>query len=175
MIASYKGVFPRVAESVFVAGTADLIGDVEIADNASIWFQVVLRGDVGPIRVGAHSNIQDGSVLHGAIGVPVDLGQWVTVGHRVVLHGCTVEDHCLIGMGAIVLNGARVGEGSIVAAGALVLEDTVIPPGSLYVGVPARLRRKLGEEDRAFIDAHASHYLEYKDLYRAEAGTQKVS
>jgi len=172
MIASYKGVFPRVADSVFVAGSADLIGDVEIADDASIWFQVVLRGDIGPIRVGANSNIQDGSVLHSVTGVPVNVGQWVTVGHRVVLHGCTVEDHCLIGMGAIVLNGARVGEGSIVAAGALVLEDTVVPPGSLYVGVPARLRRKLGEEDRAFIDAHAGHYLEYKNIYLAETGKQ---
>ena len=168
MIASYKGVLPRVAKSVFVAGSADLIGDVEIGDDASIWFQMVLRGDIGPIRVGAHSNIQDGSVLHSVTGVPVEVGQWVTVGHRVVLHGCTVEDHCLIGMGAIVLNGARVGEGSIVAAGALVLEDTVIPPGSLYVGVPARLRRKLDDDDRAFIDAHAGHYLEYKNIYLAE-------
>jgi len=172
MIASYKGVLPRVAESAFVAGSADLIGDVQIGDDASIWFQVVLRGDVGPIRVGTHSNIQDGSVLHSVPGVPVNVGQWVTVGHRAILHGCTVEDHCLIGMGAIVLNGTRVGEGSIVAAGAMVLEDTVVPPGSLYVGVPARLRRKLSEEDRAFIDAHAGHYLEYKEVYRAETGKQ---
>jgi carbonic anhydrase/acetyltransferase-like protein (isoleucine patch superfamily) len=172
MIATYKGVSPRVAVSAFVAGSADLIGDVEIAENVSIWFQVVLRGDISPIRVGTHSNIQDGSVLHGATGVPVNVGQWVTVGHRTILHGCTVEDHCLIGMGAIVLNGARVGAGSIVAAGALVLEDTVIPPGSLYVGVPAKLRRKLAGKDRAFIDAHAGHYLEYKEVYLAETGTQ---
>ncbi|MCL5671291.1 MAG: gamma carbonic anhydrase family protein [Acidobacteria bacterium] len=175
MIASYKGVSPRVAESAYVAASADLIGDVEIAENASVWFQVVLRGDIGPIRLGAHSNIQDGSVLHSVTGVPVEVGRWVTVGHRVVLHGCTVEDHCLIGIGAIVLNGARVGEGSIIAAGALVLEDAVIPPGSLYVGVPARLRRKLGAEDRAFIDAHAGHYLEYKNIYLAEAGKQSAS
>jgi len=174
MIASYKGISPRVAESAFVAGSADLIGDVEIAEDASIWFQVVLRGDIGPIRVGSHTNIQDGTVLHSVTGVPVEVGEWVTVGHRVVLHGCTVEDHCLIGMGAIVLNGARVGEGSIVAAGALVLENAVIPPGSLYVGVPARLRRKLSEEDRAFIDAHAGHYLEYKNIYLAETGKQSA-
>jgi carbonic anhydrase/acetyltransferase-like protein (isoleucine patch superfamily) len=172
MIASYKGVFPRVAESAFVAGSADLIGDVDIDQDASIWFQVVLRGDVGPIHVGRHSNIQDGSVLHSVPGVPVNVGQWVTVGHRVILHGCNVEDHCLIGMGAIVLNGARVGEGSIVAAGALVLEDAVIPPGSLYAGVPAKLRRKLSDEDRAFLDAHSGHYLEYKEIYRAEGGKQ---
>lgn len=175
MIATYKGVSPRVAESVFIAGSADIIGDVEIAENASIWFQVVLRGDIGPIRVGTHSNIQDGSVLHSVTGVPVNIGNWVTVGHRAVLHGCTVEDHCLIGMGSIVLNGARVGAGSIVAAGALVLENTVIPPGSLYVGVPAKLRRKLNEEDRAFIDAHAGHYLEYKEIYRAENAVKTAS
>ena len=172
MIASYKGVSPRIAESAFVAGSADLIGDVEIAGDASIWYQVVLRGDIGPIHVGTHTNIQDGSVLHSITGVPVNVGQWVTVGHRAILHGCTVEDHCLIGMGAIVLNRARVGTGSIVAAGALVLEDTVIPPGSLYVGVPAKLRRKLTDRDQAFIDSHTSNYLEYKDIYLAETGTQ---
>jgi carbonic anhydrase/acetyltransferase-like protein (isoleucine patch superfamily) len=172
MIAGYKGVFPRVSEAAFVAGSADLIGDVEIAADASIWFQVVLRGDIGPIRVGRHTNIQDGSVLHSVTGVPVNVGEWVTVGHRAILHGCTVEDHCLIGMGAIVLNGARVGTGSIVAAGALVLEDTAIPPGSLYVGVPAKMRRKLTDEDRAFIDAHAGHYLEYKQIYMAETGNR---
>jgi len=172
MMASYKGVFPRVAGSAFVAASADLIGDVEIADDASIWYQVVLRGDTGPIRVGHHSNIQDGSVLHSVPGVPVNVGAWVTVGHRVVLHGCTVEDHCLIGMGAIVLNGARVGTGSIVGAGALVLEDTVIPPGCLYTGIPAKMRRKLNDEDRTFIDVHAGHYLEYKNIYLTETGTQ---
>lgn len=175
MIASYKGVLPRVAESAFVAASADLIGEVEIAEDASIWYQVVLRGDIGPIRVGRHTNIQDGSVLHSITGVPVDVGEWVTVGHRAILHGCTVEDRCLIGMGAIVLNRARVGAGSIVAAGALVLEDTVIPPGSLYVGVPARLRRKLTEGDQAFIDAHSSNYVKYKDIYLAENGSKRAS
>jgi carbonic anhydrase/acetyltransferase-like protein (isoleucine patch superfamily) len=175
MIASYKGIFPRVAESAFVASSADLIGDVEIAEGASIWYQVVLRGDIGPIRVGSHTNIQDGSVLHSITGVPVNVGGWVTVGHRVVLHGCTVEDHCLIGMGAIVLNRARVGAGSIVAAGALVLEDTVIPPGSLYVGVPAKLRRKLTDRDQAFIDAHTSNYVKYKDIYLAENGSETAT
>lgn len=175
MIASYKGVLPRVAESAFVAASADLIGEVEIAEDASIWYQAVLRGDIGPIRVGKHTNIQDGSVLHSITGVPVNVGEWVTVGHRAILHGCTVEDRCLIGMGAIVLNRVRVGAGSIVAAGALVLEDTVIPPGSLYVGVPAKLRRKLTERDQAFIDAHSSNYLKYKDIYLAENGSKRAS
>jgi carbonic anhydrase/acetyltransferase-like protein (isoleucine patch superfamily) len=175
MMISYKGVFPRVAESAFVAASADVIGDVEIAEGASIWYQTVLRGDIGPIRVGRHTNIQDGSVLHSITDVPVNVGEWVTVGHRAILHGCTVEDRCLIGMGAIVLNRARVGAGSIVAAGALVLEDAVIPPGSLYVGVPAKLRRKLTERDQAFIDAHSTNYLKYKDIYLAENSGKTAS
>ncbi len=167
MIIAHSGQTPRVASSAFVASSADLIGDVEIGENASIWFQTVLRGDIEPIRVGANSNVQDGSVLHTILGSPVTLGDWVTVGHRAVLHGCTVENHCLIGMGAIVLNNARVGEGSIVAAGALVLENAVIPPRSLYVGLPARFQRQLTEGDRTFIDAHARNYLQYKEQYLA--------
>src|SRR5208282_428786 len=117
---------PRITDTAFVAGSADIIGDVEIGENSSIWFQVVLRGDVAPIRVGANTNIQDGTIVHGFPNSPVTIGDWVTVGHRAVLHACTVEDHCLIGMGAIILNNARIGEGSIVAAGALVVENTVI-------------------------------------------------
>jgi carbonic anhydrase/acetyltransferase-like protein (isoleucine patch superfamily) len=167
MIIVYSGQTPRVPPSAFVAASADVIGDVEIGENSSIWFQTVLRGDIEPVRVGAHTNIQDGSVLHTMMGSPVTVGDWVTVGHRAVLHGCAVESHCLIGMGAIVLNNARVGEGSIVAAGALVLENTVIPPRSLYVGLPARFQRQLTERDRTFIDAHARHYLQYKETYLA--------
>ena len=167
MISGYKGIFPRIAESAFVAENADLIGDVEIGEESSVWFQTVLRADVSPIRVGTHTNIQDGSILHGTHDVPTILGNWVTVGHRVILHACHVEDHCLIGMGATVLNRARVGEGSIVAAGALVPQGTIIPPGSLYVGVPARLQRKLAAADRRYIDSHATHYLEYKEAYMA--------
>lgn len=167
MIIAFAGQSPRIRPSAFVAPSADLIGDVEIGENASIWFQTVLRGDIEPIRVGANTNVQDGSVLHTIMGSPVTLGDWVTVGHRVVLHGCTVENHCLIGMGAVVLNNARVGEGSIVAAGAVVLENTVIPPRSLYVGLPARFQRQLTEGDRTFIDAHARNYLQYKEKYLA--------
>ena len=167
VILGYKGIFPRITESAFVADNADLIGDVEIGEESSIWFQTVLRADVSPIRVGTHTNIQDGSILHGTHDVPTLLGSWVTVGHRVILHACRIDDHCLIGMGAVVLNRAHVGEGSIVAAGAVVPQGTVIPPGSLYVGVPARLQRKLSDSDRRFIDSHASHYLEYKEAYMA--------
>ena len=168
MILSLRGQTPRIAASAFVAGSADIIGEVEIGENASIWFAAVLRGDVEPIRVGANSNVQDGSVVHTIEGSPVVVGDWVTIGHRAVLHGCTVESHCLIGMGAIVLNNARVGEGSIIAAGALVLENTVIPPHSLYLGVPARFQRQLTDANRVFIDMHAAHYLQYKESYLAE-------
>lgn len=175
MILGYRGLFPRVANSAFVADNADLIGDVEIGDESSVWFQTVLRADVSPIRIGTQSNIQDGSILHGTHGAPTILGNWVTVGHRVILHACRIDDHCLIGMGAIVLNRVHVGEGSIVAAGALVPEGTVIPPGSLYAGVPARSKRKLSEADRRFIDMHASHYLEYKEAYMAGTAKEPAS
>jgi carbonic anhydrase/acetyltransferase-like protein (isoleucine patch superfamily) len=170
MISSIAGRTPRVAASAFVAESADVIGEVEIAENASIWFQSVLRGDIEPIRIGANSNIQDGTIVHMIFGCPVVVGEWVTVGHRVVLHGCIVESHCLIGMGAVLLNNVRVGEGSIVAAGALVVEDTIIPPRSLYMGVPARFQRQLTDADQGLIDIHATHYLQYKEKYLAEWG-----
>jgi carbonic anhydrase/acetyltransferase-like protein (isoleucine patch superfamily) len=172
MIVNLGSFAPRIAATAFVAESADIIGDVEIGENSSIWFQVVLRGDVAPIRVGANTNIQDGTIAHGFRGRPVTIGDWVTVGHRAVLHACTVENHCLIGIGAVVLNNARVGEGSIVAAGALVVEDTIIPPNSLYLGAPARLKRQLTEEDRGFIDRHAAHYLQYRERYLSELGAK---
>jgi carbonic anhydrase/acetyltransferase-like protein (isoleucine patch superfamily) len=159
---------PRIAASAFVARSADVIGDVTIGENSSVWFQVVLRGDVAPIRIGANTNIQDGSIVHGFPNLPVTIGDWVTVGHRAVLHACTVENHCLIGIGAIVLNNARIGEGSIVAAGALVVENTVVPPNSLYLGVPARLARQLAEADRDFIHLHGKHYLQYRERYLSQ-------
>jgi len=167
MILEYSGRVPRIPSSAFVADSADIIGDVELGENSSVWFASVLRGDIEPIRVGANSNIQDGSIVHTMLGSPTTVGNWVTVGHRAVLHGCAVEDHCLIGMGAVLLNNVKVGEGSIIAAGALVVEDTVIPPHSLYMGFPARFKRQLTESDRPFIDMHASHYLEYKEVYLA--------
>jgi carbonic anhydrase/acetyltransferase-like protein (isoleucine patch superfamily) len=167
MVLSYGIKNPRVAGSAFVAPSADVIGDVEIGESASVWFQCVLRGDIDQIRIGVSTNIQDGSILHTDTGSPTIIGDWVTVGHRAVIHGCTIEDHCLIGMGAIVLSRVRIGAGSIVAAGALIPEETVIPPRSLYMGVPARFRRELNDTDRAYIDAHAAHYLQYKDAYLA--------
>ena len=169
MILTLAGRTPRMAPSAYVAPSADVIGHVELGENSSVWFQCVLRGDIEPIRIGANSNIQDGSIIHTMIGAPVTVGDWVTVGHRVVLHGCTVENHCLIGMGAVLLNHVHVGEGSIVAAGAVVAEETVIPPRSLYMGVPAKFRREVTEDEQAFIRMHAEHYLQYKETYLAEA------
>jgi carbonic anhydrase/acetyltransferase-like protein (isoleucine patch superfamily) len=165
VISAYEGRQPRVASSAFIAESADVIGDVEVGENASVWFQCVLRGDVEAIRIGANSNIQDGSVLHTDGGAPTIIGEWVTVGHRAIVHGCIIEDHCLIGMGAILLSHARVGEGSIVAAGSLVPERTVIPPRSLYMGVPARFRREVKESDRALIEARALHYVHLQETY----------
>ena len=167
MILTLAGRAPRIGGSVYVAPSADVIGEVELAENSSVWFQCVLRGDIEPIRVGANSNIQDGTVIHTMKGAPAIVGNWVTVGHRVVLHGCTVENHCLIGMGAVLLNHVRVGEGSIVAAGALVAENTVIPPRSLYMGVPAKFRRAVTDDELEFIDMHATNYLRYKASYLA--------
>lgn len=165
MILTYKKHTPQIASSAFIASSADVIGNVEIGENVSIWFQTVLRGDIEPIRIGAYSNIQDGSVVHTAEGEAAVVGEWVTVGHRAIIHSCTVESHYLIGMGAVVLNRARVGEGSIVAAGAVVLEGMEIPPGSLVAGVPGKIRRSLTEKDRIFIDRHAESYLKLREVY----------
>lgn len=170
MIRSYKGVRPTVPASCYVDASAQLIGDVVLGEHASIWMNAVLRGDVHEIRVGAHSNVQDCSVLHGMkqqYGVYV--GEYVTVGHSVTLHGCVIEDRCLIGMGSVILNGARIGAGSIIAAGTLIPETTVVEPGSLWMGSPGKFRRQLGPEDEQAILRYASNYLGYKDAYLREA------
>jgi carbonic anhydrase/acetyltransferase-like protein (isoleucine patch superfamily) len=169
MIRSYNGISPTIPASCYVDDSAQIIGDVVLGEHASIWMNAVLRGDVHSIRIGAHSNVQDCTVLHGMKEqYGVYIGEYVTVGHNVTLHGCTIEDRCLIGMGAIVLNGVRVGRGSIVAAGALIPEKTVIEPHSLWMGSPGRCRRKLGEADQETIMRYAKNYLAYKDAYLAE-------
>src|SRR5881398_955857 len=152
MIRTYKGMSPQVPASSYVDDSAQLIGDVVLAEHASVWMNAVLRGDVHSIRVGAFSNIQDCSVLHGMKEqYGVFLGEYVTVGHTVTLHGCTVEDRCLIGMGSIILNGAQIGAGSIIAAGTLIPEKTVVEPKSLWMGSPGRFTRKLNEKDEEMI------------------------
>ncbi len=169
MIRSYKGVSPKIPASCFVDDSAQIIGDVELGEHASVWMNAVLRGDVHSIRIGAHSNVQDCSVLHGMKQqYGVSLGEYVTVGHSVTLHGCTIEDRCLIGMGSIILNGAVIGEGSIIAAGTLIPERTMIEPRSLWMGSPGKFRRKLDEKDQETIMRYARNYLEYKNSYLAE-------
>ena len=172
MIRSYKGKTPTVPESCYVDDSAQIIGDVVLGEHASIWMNAVLRGDVHSIRVGAYSNVQDGSVLHGMKEqYGVFLGEYVTVGHSVILHGCTIEDRCLIGMGSIILNGARIGAGSIIAAGTLIPEKTIVEPGSLWMGSPGKFRRKLDEKDQETIMRYARNYLEYKESYLRETVT----
>lgn len=166
MLHAYNGLAPKLGARVFIAEGAQVIGDVEVGDDSSIWFNAVVRGDIHHIRIGARTNIQDGSVCHVMRGeCPVILGDSVTIGHGVVLHGCTVESHCLVGMNSTLLNNAVVGEHSIVAAGALITEGMVIPPRSLVMGVPARVRRSLTDEEVSSIDAYAERYYEYKSAY----------
>lgn len=169
MIRAYKGVTPQVPASCYVDDSAQLIGDVALGEDASVWMNAVLRGDVHRIRIGANSNVQDCSVLHGMLNrFPVILGEWVTVGHSVTLHGCVIEDRCLIGMGSVILNGAKVGADSIIAAGTVIPEGTVVEPGSLWMGVPGKFRRKLSEEERKGILYYSKNYLDYKNQYLRE-------
>ncbi len=150
---------PRIHDTAFVAPHAFIHGDVEIGEEASIWPCCSLRGDIAPIRVGAHSNIQDGSVVHVADDLPAIIGEWVTVGHQATVHACVVEDEVLIGMGSIILDGARIGARSIVGANATVTGHTEIPPGSLVLGSPAKVRRALSVEEQASIRVWAERYV----------------
>jgi carbonic anhydrase/acetyltransferase-like protein (isoleucine patch superfamily) len=169
MLRPYNAIFPQVLASAYVDESAQVIGDVVLGEHSSVWMNAVVRGDVNSIRIGANSNVQDNCVLHGMRGqFQVVLGDWVTIGHSVTLHGCTIEDRCLIGMGSIILNGARIGAGSIIAAGTVIPEGTVVEPGSLWMGVPGRFRKKLGEQDQESILRYAKNYLEYKEQYLKE-------
>ena len=170
MIRKYQGIAPVIPNNCYVDISAQVIGDVVLGEHASIWMNAVVRGDVNSIRIGAKSNVQDCAVLHGMRYVyPVIIGEMVTIGHNATVHGCVVEDACLIGMGAVILNNARIGEGSIIAAGAVIPEQTVIPPRSLVAGVPGKVRRQLGDEDRELILKYAKNYLDYVAIYLKEA------
>lgn len=169
MIRSYQGITPVVPESCYVDLSAQVLGDVVLGERSSIWMNAVVRGDVHSIRIGSYSNIQDCAVLHGMrYRYPVIVGDWVTIGHNATVHGCVIEDACLIGMGATILNNARIGEGSIIAAGAVIPENAVIPPRSLVAGVPGKVRRELEEKDRELILQYAKNYLDYLEIYRQE-------
>lgn len=165
-IISCRGKTPIIGKDCYVAPSAYLVGDLEIGESSSIWFNVTIRADVMPIRIGKQTNIQDGSVLHGTFGqAACSIGDRVTVGHSVVLHGCEIGDQCLIGMGSILMDNVKVGAESIVGAGSLVTEGTVIPPRSLFVGRPARFKRALTEEEISFLSKSADNYLLYKSWY----------
>lgn len=167
MIKNYKGITPKVAPTAFVAENALIIGDVEIGDDSGIWFNVVVRGDTNFVRIGKRTNIQDGSILHvNPVKYPLIVGDNITVGHRSILHGCTIKDGSLVGIGAIVLDGALVGEESIIGAGSLVAEGTVIPPRTLAMGIPAKAKRELTEKDLEMIRRTTANYAIYKDYYR---------
>lgn len=163
---------PRMAESVWVADSAQVMGNVELGEDASVWFGVVIRGDTECIRIGQGSNIQDASVLHADIGKPLTVGDNVTVGHKVMLHGCTIGDGSLIGIGAVVLNGAKIGKGCIVGAGALVTEGKEFPDGSMIIGSPAKAVRELTPEQQKGLQLSALHYVE--NARRFKTGLHKI-
>lgn len=171
MLKGYSGQFPRVDPTAFIEASAQVVGDVTVGPSASIWFTAVVRGDVHFIRIGERTNIQDGSVLHVTRRThPLLVGREVTVGHRVTLHGCTIRDRCLIGMGAVVLDGAVVGEESLVGAGALIPEGMMVPPRTLVIGIPAKVKRELTEEERSFLVQSAQNYVDLAEIYRKEQG-----
>jgi gamma-carbonic anhydrase len=163
MLRPYRGQMPRIHPSCFIDESAHVIGDVEIGEESSVWMMVVIRGDVHRIRIGRRTNVQDGTIVHVMKDTnPTLIGDNVTVGHGAVVHGCTIEDRCLIGMGAILLNGCRVGTGSIVAAGSLVVEGMDIAPRSLVMGSPAKVKRSLDEGELVEIQMYADRYVAYR-------------
>jgi len=167
VILPYRGIRPRIHPSVFVAEGSQIVGDVEIGAESSVWFNTVIRGDVHYIRIGDRTNIQDNCVLHVTHEVyPLVIGSEVTVGHGAILHAATIKDRCLIGMGAKVLDNATIGSYSLVAAGALVLEGFEVPDGVLVAGVPAKIKRKLTDEERQQIVQSAENYVQYVKSYR---------
>ena len=161
-----EGVIPRIADSAWVADSAQVMGNVELADDSSVWFGVVIRGDTETIRIGRRSNIQDMSMLHADVGKPLTVGEDVTVGHCAVLHGCTIGDGCLIGIGAVVLNGAKIGDGCLVGAGALVTEGKEFPPGSMILGSPAKVVSQLTPERIAGLRSGAMGYVNNAKRFR---------
>jgi carbonic anhydrase/acetyltransferase-like protein (isoleucine patch superfamily) len=164
---------PDIADSAWVAGNAQVIGDVHMAPDSSVWFSSVLRGDTATIRIGEGTNIQDGSVLHADVGIPLTIGKHVTVGHMVQLHGCTVGDESLIGIGAIVLNGAKIGKNCLVGAGSLVTEGKEFPDGSMILGSPAKVVRQLTPEQIEGLRRSAQHYVNNKNRFKA--GLKKLA
>ncbi|WP_296447390.1 gamma carbonic anhydrase family protein [Rhodoferax sp. UBA5149] len=167
------GAAPQISDSAWVADSAQVMGNVALADDASVWFGAVLRGDTETIRIGRRSNIQDMSVLHADVGMPLTVGEDVTVGHQVMLHGCTIGDGSLIGIGAVVLNGAKIGKGCLVGAGSLVTEGKEFPDGSMILGSPAKVVRQLTPEQMEGLRMSAQHYV--GNARRFGAGLKKIA
>jgi len=168
MIRTIDGHTPTFGRGVFLAETCAVIGDTVIGDESSVWYSTVLRGDVMPIRVGARTSLQDGTVVHVTSGFSgTTIGSDCTIGHAAIIHACTVEDDCLIGMGSILLDGVVIGRGSLVGAGALVTPGTIIPPGSLVLGAPAKVKRPINAQEREQITFGAQHYVELGRRYLA--------
>lgn len=168
MILPHHGIWPTIHETAFVAPSADIIGDVQIGHQSSVWFQVVVRGDVNFIRIGDRTNIQDHSMLHVTRKTsPLHVGDEVTVGHRVTLHGCTIGKRVLVGMGAVVMDDAVIGDECIIGAGALVTKGTKVPPQSLVIGSPAKVKRKLKKEEIEFLAKSAANYVADSEGYRS--------
>lgn len=159
---------PQVHESCFVAESAQVMGNVLLEEDVSVWFGVVMRGDNDPLIIGRESNIQDNTVIHTDAGIPVRLGRGVTVGHQCMLHGCDIGDYTLIGIGSIVLNGAKIGKHCLIGAGALITEDKVIPDRSLVLGSPGKVVRQIGDEQALILEASAAHYVENAKRFRRE-------
>jgi len=167
MLYTYQSFSPDIAGSAWLADNADVIGRVEIGEDSSAWYQSVLRGDVNFIKVGKRTNIQDGTVIHNSGDAPCVVGDDVTIGHKVLLHGCEIQNKCLVGMGSIVMDHAVLEEGCFLAAGSLVPEGKVLKGGYLYAGIPARERRELSEKEKQFLTQSAAHYVELAQAHRA--------
>lgn len=176
IIRTFSGKRPRIAANAFLAETCAVIGDVEIGEESSIWYGTTIRGDVMPIRIGARTSVQDGTVVHVTSGkFGTTIGSDCTIGHGAIIHACIVEDFCLIGMGSILLDGARIGRGSLVGAGALVTPGTDIPPNSLVLGSPAKVKRPVNAQEREQIEYGAAHYVELTRVYLASGDGSSVA
>lgn len=175
MIRSFQGITPTIPASCFVEDTAVVIGDVVMGESCSVWFNAVIRGDVHYIRLGSRTNVQDLCLLHVTHDThPLIIGNDVTIGHHVVLHGCTIQDRVLVGMGAIIMDGAVIGEDSVVGAGALVTERTIMPPKSLILGSPAKVKRPVTEKELAWIRESAENYVKYAEQYMGDSSKAKT-
>ena len=167
MIKKFRGKFPVIPDSCYISESVDLIGDVTLGENVSLWFGTVVRADMHFITIGNRSNIQDNSVVHVTTDIsPTRIGSEVTVGHNAIIHGATIEDQCLIGMGSIIMDDAVVGEGSIVGAGAVVPPNMIIPPHSLVTGLPAKIVRQTSDEELEMIIERAQHYIDFSQKYK---------